>query len=361
MNPYFEDGNIRLFNCDVLEGLRAMDSESVQCCVTSPPYWGLRDYGIEGQIGLEKTPEEYIEKMVRVFREVHRVLKNDGTIWINIGDSYYGSWGNSGAREGNQREKRRPRLERNGQSTDRPASSKKHNSIKPKDLIGIPWMLAFALRADGWYLRQDIIWSKPNPMPESVTDRCTKSHEYIFLLSKSQRYYYDSDAIRENPKPSTIARLSQDINNQTGSLRANGGTRPDRPMKTVFKGRGGLSKPDYDKRKWIDRHDGISRPPMTMKNRQYNPLGANKKSVWTLPTARFPDAHFATFPPQLIAPCILAGSREGDTVLDTFFGSGVTGEVARDHGRKCDGIEIHPDYCELSIKRFKQGVFVYDQ
>ena len=342
MTPYFQDENITLFNADVMEGLRQIEDESIQCCVTSPPYWGLRDYGVEGQLSLEQTPEEYIEKMVRVFREVHRVLKRDGTLWVNIGDSYYGSWGDSGAREGNQRSKNTESLPRNGQSKRRPSSSFMHNSLKPKDLIGIPWMLAFALRSDGWYLRQDIIWSKPNPMPESVTDRCTKSHEYIFLLSKSKNYFYDQDAILEPCSPNTNMRISQNLAKQIGSERANGGQKTNGRMKAVIRGydpgKGNKSNPSYDNAVCL---------PVDKRN---------KRSVWTVTTKGYSEAHFATFPPKLIEPCILAGSRANDIVLDPFWGSGTTGEVSIKHGRKTVGIELNAEYCELSLKRFQQKV-----
>lgn len=340
MTPYFEDGNIRLFNCDVLEGLRAMDSESAQCCVTSPPYWGLRDYGIEGQIGLEKTPEEYIEKMVQVFSEVNRVLKKDGTLWINIGDSYVG-----GGRGGGTGDKSVKQNTNEGSHFLKPSPVPR--GCKPKDLVGIPWMLAFALRADGWYLRQDIIWSKPNPMPESVTDRCTKSHEYIFLFSKSKNYFYDMNAILEPCSPNTNMRISQNLAKQIGSERANGGQKTNGNMKAVSRnmdpGKGNKYNSSFDNAVCL---------PVEKRN---------KRSVWNVTTKGYSEAHFATFPPKLIEPCILAGSREGDTILDPFWGSGTTGEVTRMHQRKAVGIELSPDYCELSMKRFKQGVFVYDQ
>jgi len=312
MNPYFQDENITLYNAEVMDGLAQIPDESVQCCVTSPPYWRLRDYKIKGQIGMENTPEEYIEKLVLVFREVHRTLKKDGTLWINIGDTYAKDGLPGGHAEGKPFGKFHGHKPRPGDKVSR----KIPPGCKPKDLIGIPWMLAFALRSDGWYLRQDIIWSKPNPMPESVTDRCTKSHEYIFLLSKSHTYYYDADAIREPFKD--VGRFHQDIENQKGSSRTYGKTNGN------MKARGNIEK------------------------------GANKRSVWHISPNQYKEAHFATFPPALITPCILAGSREGDTILDNFFGSGVSGKVARDHGRKCKAIEIYPDYCELSMKRFKQ-------
>jgi len=343
MTPYFEYGNIRLFNCDVLQGLLALGSESVQCCVTSPPYWGLRDYGIDGQIGLEKTPEEYIEKMVQVFRGVHRGLKKDGTLWINMGDSYWGGKGASNydwSRKNTDRatlQKSQHNIMKRGET--RPQDGK-HHTLKPKDLVGIPWMLAFALRADGWYLRQDIIWSKPNPMPESVTDRPTKAHEYIFLLSKSKNYFYDQEAILEPVSPNTNMRISQNLAKQIGSERANGGQKTNGRMKAVSRvydpGKGNKSNPSYDSAVCL---------PVTKRN---------KRSVWTVTTKGFTGAHFATFPPKLIEPCILAGSRPGDVVLDPFWGSGTTGDVAIKHGRKAVGIELSADYCDLSMKRFQQ-------
>jgi len=314
MNPYFQDENITLYNCDVMEGLAQLPDESVQCVVTSPPYWGLRDYGIEGQLGLETAPEKYIEKMVRVFNEVKRVLKNDGVLWLNMGDSYAKNGMPGGHNGGNPHGKFHGHTPR---KRDR-VSTRVPKSCKPKDLIGIPWMLAFALRADGWYLRNDIIWAKPNSMPESVVDRCTRAHEYIFHLTKSEQYFYDADAIRVPFKD--LARFNQDIENQAGSTRAAGGTKTNGNMKA----RG-------------------------------NPeIGANKRTVWNVPVGRFSDSHFAVFPIALIEPCILAGSRAKDTVLDPFWGSGTTGEVAIKHGRKTVGIELSADYCELSLKRFKQ-------
>lgn len=278
-----------------------MDDNDVDCCVTSPPYFGLRDYGVNGQIGLEPTPEEYVAEMVKVFREVRRVLKPNGTLWLNIGDSYAGSGkgpaGNLGKTH-NEREIKQ-------------SSAIVPEGMKPKDLMGIPWMVAFALRADGWYLRQDIIWAKPNPMPESVKDRCTKSHEYIFLLSKSDKYYYDSEAIAEPVTASTKARLNQpNLENQAGSNRVHGKTNGN--MKAVG----------------------------TTETR-------NKRDVWTVNTKPYKGAHFATFPKDLIRPCILAGCPKGGTVLDPFGGSGTTGEVAQEEGRDALLIELNPNYIPL--------------
>ena len=283
-----------------------------QTCVTSPPYFGLRDYGHPGQIGLEQTPEQYIAAMVEVFRCVRDVLADDGTLWLNIGDSYAG-----GSKPG---EKRPGSGRADGIVDDR--GQRNRNGVglvegcKPKDLIGIPWMLAFALRADGWYLRQDIIWHKPNPMPESVRDRCTKAHEYIFLLSKSDRYFFDSDAIKEPAKVS-----SEGI--RFGGSKYGDSNDPKHATKS-----GNVSK-EYEK--------------------------ANKRSVWTVATRPYKGAHFATFPPALIEPCILAGSRPGDIVLDPFVGSGTTAQVALHHGRQYLGCELNPKYAELQNERINDA------
>jgi len=304
---------------DCREIMRRWASEGVkaQTCVTSPPYYGLRDYGHEGQIGLEETPEEYIAAMVEVFRCVRDVLADDGTVWLNIGDSY--------ARQGG-RESDQPRhWDGRDKTADSMHSTRLAQDIglKPKDLIGIPWMLAFALRADGWYLRQDIIWHKPNPMPESVQDRCTKAHEYIFLLSKSQKYYYDSKSIAEPHKDVSVQRWG------------NGG---EDTINTK-----------YDK----------ETPQTSVGNLRNgsNPLrdgGANKRSVWTVTTKPYEGAHFAVFPSDLIEPCILAGAPIGGIVLDPFMGSGTTAQVAQNLGRKYLGCELNPDYKPLQEQRLMQ-------
>jgi DNA modification methylase len=301
----------RIIEGDCLSALARLPEQSVQTCVTSPPYWGLRDYGSEGQLGLEPTPEEYVANMVEVFREVRRVLRDDGTLWLNLGDSYgVGSLGrndadrNIGGRGGNKKGSGNPG--RQGRVT-------LATGLKQKDLVGIPWMVAFALRADGWYLRSDIIWAKPNPMPESVTDRPTKAHEYLFLLSKSQRYFYDADAIREGWADERNGNAGARGNYAEGAGRAGGG----------------------------DRSLGLA--PMVS--------GRNKRSVWTVTTQPFPGAHFATFPPKLIEPCILAGSAEADVVLDPFAGSGTTGVVALRHDRDYTGIELNPEYAQMARER----------
>lgn len=277
-----------------------------QMCVTSPPYFGLRDYGHEGQIGLEQTPEQYIAAMVEVFRCVRDVLADDGTLWLNIGDSYAN--GGRKTRDGDDK------LAQRGMDT-RPADPA---GIKPKDLIGIPWMLAFALRADGWYLRQDIIWHKPNPMPESVRDRCTKAHEYVFLLSKSARYFFDSDAMKEPETMKPQNRLTPRKANPNAKVHG---------MPAYRQAEGGTG--------------GGMR---------------NKRSVWTIPTRPYKGAHFATFPPALIEPCVLAGSRPGDIVLDPFMGSGTTAAVALRHGRQFLGCELNAEYGALQAERINEAM-----
>jgi DNA modification methylase len=281
-----------------------------QMCVTSPPYFGLRDYGHEGQIGLEQTPEEYIAAMVEVFRCVREVLADDGTLWVNIGDSY-------AANRSYQVNSTKGGAKHSESQSAGGKGATVPDGCKPKDLIGIPWLLAFSLRADGWYLRQDIIWHKPNPMPESVRDRCTKAHEYIFLLSKSDRYYFDAEAVAEPVAASTVERLSQaTLAQQIGSSRVPGKTNGN--MKAVG---------DTEKR--------------------------NRRSVWTVATRPYKGAHFATFPPALIEPCILAGSRHGDIVLDPFMGSGTTAQVALQYGRHYLGCELNPDYASLQQERIE--------
>ncbi|WAX26329.1 putative DNA methyltransferase [Ralstonia phage p2110] len=292
---------------DCRDSLRrlAADGVRVQMCVTSPPYFGLRDYGVDGQIGLEQTPDDYVAAMVEVFRCVRDVLADDGTLWLNIGDTYARTDGtdrkvSETAKVGSTRNT----LKQMGDRT-----TKAPSGLKDKDLIGIPWMLAFALRADGWYLRQDIIWHKPNPMPESVRDRCTKAHEYIFLLSKSERYFFDSEAMREEA-----------VKGAAGS--------DFRTGKTV-----------------IHQGNRVSQKERVEDGKR------NRRSVWNIATRPYKGAHFATFPPALIEPCILAGSRPGDIVLDPFMGSGTTAEVALQQGRQYLGCELNPEYEPLQQAR----------
>jgi site-specific DNA-methyltransferase (adenine-specific) len=341
---------------DVRERLKELPDQSVNCCVTSPPYWGLRDYGtatwdggdlscdhqgkpmatkaninrncgtgndvknaeareffkeicgkcgakrIDSQIGLEIEPENFIAELVSIFREVKRVLRDDGTLWVNIGDSYSGSGKGTAGNLGKKNNERHLEEKTGGLIP---------SGTKPKDLVGIPWMLAFALRADGWYLRQDIIWHKPNPMPESVTDRCTKSHEYIFLLSKSSKYHFDNKAIKEKATSNVVRPRQFGATNQQGTLRNDEGR--------------------------MFEDNGLR----------------NKRDVWSIPVKPFKGAHFATFPPALIEPCILAGCPEGGTVLDPFFGAGTTGLVAQRHNRKWIGCELNPEYAAIAQARIE--------
>ena len=385
MTAWHDDGQARFYMGDCREVLRSLPAESVQMLVTSPPYWSLRDYGVEptvwggdadhlhdwesetvtrqnrtglgmaalgekyrggghkagiipeqqferancvcgawrGALGLEPDPGMYVEHIVEVFREVKRVLRKDGTLWLNIGDSYAasrsGPVGDFSTLDGGnsaQKASREAAAASRFGGRSRTRERFPEMGIKPKDLMGIPWMVAFALQADGWYLRQDIIWAKPNPMPESVQDRCTKAHEYLFLLSKSPRYYSDFEAIRE---PATD---------------------PGREN-----GRDG--RPEYADHRRLPP----GAHPQTLARQDFTARGRNKRSVWTIPTSPFPEAHFAIFPQALVEPCILAGSREGDTVLDPFLGSGTTAMVAKRLGRRAIGIDMKAEYLEMAVRR----------
>lgn len=309
---------------DCIDGMASLPDGSVHTCVTSPPYFGLRDYGHDGQIGLEDTPEAYVARLVDVFRDVRRVLRDDGTLWLNLGDSYAAQRGGThqpaetlaGGQHGKASDGARVNRDRHdGYNPTRNASA---IGLKHKDLIGIPWRVAFALQADGWYLRQDIIWSKPNPMPESVRDRCTKAHEYLFLLSKGPRYYFDAEAIKETAVHAgrVVKATGQDSKN------ANAGFGSDT--------KGGFTR--------NDTLVGETR---------------NRRSVWTVTTRGYAGAHFATFPPDLIEPCILAGCPHGGTVLDPFGGSGTTAGVAVKHGRNAILCELNPDYAALVPDRVR--------
>lgn len=324
---------MKLIQGDALSILKTMESGSVRSCVTSPPYWGLRDYGVDGQLGLEPTPEAYVTAMVEVFREVRRVLTDDGTLWLNLGDSY------ATTAKDRTADQAVAKCQLGGGKSTQMQSQRQQRKIvgdlKKKDLVGIPWRVAFALQADGWFLRQDIIWHKPNPMPESVRDRCTKAHEYVFLLSKSKRYFFDIDAIKE-PAVYGSPNSPQSIKSPYGqgfSRRAKGGGKK-LSENAVVAGRSDSQNLDKAGQKvWETRQ---------------------KRSVWTIATTPFKGAHFATFPPKLVEPCILAGSQPGDTVLDPFAGSGTVGVVAQKHGRHFTGIELNPNY--LIIAKIRLGL-----
>ena len=298
------------YHGDVIDCLRKIPEKSVNTVITSPPYWGLRDYGVDGQLGLESTPDEYVTKMVDVFREVRRVLRDDGTLWLNLGDSYSGSCQTGGTNSISGKGKSQPHVKH-----------KRNTNLKPKDLVGIPWRVAFALQADGWYLRSDIIWAKSNPMPESVKDRPTKAHEYLFLLAKSQKYYYDAEAIKEP------AIEGKDL----GLLRG----------KTFVDG------------KYVSWHSPsiLKRQKEGVNSRTAGTGRRNRRSVWTISTHPFPEAHFATFPPELVRPCILAGSPVGGTVLDPFGGSGTVSMVAMQEGRDSIYIDLNREYLDVALRR----------
>lgn len=300
---------------------------SVHCCVTSPPYFGLRDYGVDGQIGLEPTPDEYVARIVAVFREVRRVLRDDGTLWVNLGDSYAAN------RPYQVTPTKWPGLEQ-GQS------SKVPDGMKPKDLIGIPWMVAFALRADGWYLRSDIVWHKPNPMPESVTDRPTKAHEYLFLLSKSPRYHYDHAAIAE---PQTVGNHPRTVIDN-GPRDTPPGTSAHHGLRTS----GLVPKQDQAGGR---RYEGFNGGWDASEANGTAPQTRNKRDVWTVPSQPFPEAHFATMPPELVRPCILAGCPKDGVVLDPFGGAGTVPLVARQEGRRFVYNDLNPDYRVIAERR----------
>jgi site-specific DNA-methyltransferase (adenine-specific) len=315
----------KVFFGDCVQSLRALPEKIVHTCVTSPPYFGLRDYGHEGQIGLEQTPDEYVAKLVEVFREVRRVLRDDGTCWVNLGDSY-GATGGDTHSGSNQRYSGTGGEGSKQDSMLGGMKGRKNNTgLRPKNLLGIPWRVALALQADGWYLRQDIIWAKKNCMPESVTDRCTKSHEYIFLLSKNERYYFDYKAIREEQAESSKERAKYGWNGRTDDN--SNGARTGSSFKKVAASGGTVDA--------FIKADGLR----------------NKRSVWNVSTKPYKGAHFATFPPDLITPCVLAGAPPEGTVLDPFMGSGTTAMVAVTHGRRYIGCELNPAYEPLQEER----------
>lgn len=343
---------VRILRGDVRERLRGLPDESVHCVVTSPPYWGLRDYGMAAQIGLEDSPEAFVDEMVAVFREVRRVLRADGTAWVNLGDSYASDTkGTGGKSSSTLNAKRDADGTVIGKSIVTYQPRKLAHGVKVKDLVGIPWRVAFALQADGWYLRQDIIWHKPNPMPESVRDRCTKAHEYIFLLAKSERYYYDQDAILEPVAPASVVRLAQPtLDEQTGSDRVPGKT--NGPMKAVSRS-GNKVRKDATERGCPESGVDGSIP--------WEGLERNKRSVWTVTTQPFKEAHFATFPPALVEPCIKAGCPVGGTVLDPFGGAGTTGLVADRLQRDAILIELNPEYADMAERRIRGDAPLFAQ
>ena len=306
----------KIYIGDCLEVLKTLPDESVHCCVTSPPYYALRDYGMEEQIGREATPKEYISRLTEVFTEVRRVLRSDGTLWLNIADTYAGK-GN----QGDFVDPKNPKG-RNGHSV---ALNYKVEGCKPKDMIGIPWMLAFALRDSGWYLRNDIIWMKENPMPESCKDRCSRCYEHIFLLSKSRKYFFDVKAISEPIAPATAERLKRGMK---------GGNKYGKPV------------PGQSQTQTINR----PRAHGEITDSMINPM-RNKRDVWVVNTVPFKGGHYAAYPPKLVEPCLLAGCPEGGIVLDPFFGSGTTGMVAKQLNRHYIGIELNPEYAELAKAR----------
>jgi DNA modification methylase len=340
---------VKIINADVMEGLRQLPDESVHCCVTSPPYWGLRDYGVEGQIGLEATPSDFVSRLVDVFAEVRRVLRKDGTCWVNLGDSYAGSYGAQGkaingsisdnqvlahphkaSGTGSLKRFRSGNPDKNGGNSNRDGVGTVAG-LKAKDLIGVPWRVAFALQADGWYLRSDIIWHKPNPMPESVTDRPTKAHEYVFLLSKSERYYYDHEAIKEAATysgPNSPASIASPYGQEFARRAKEGKNETDHRGKAGFNARWDAAEANGEA-----------------------PTSRNKRSVWSISTAPFAEAHFATFPPELPEICIKAGCPVGGTVLDPFSGAGTTAMVADRLQRNAIGIELNPEYAAMSQRR----------
>lgn len=336
---------------DCLEELKKLPDEVIDCVITSPPYFGLRDYGVKGQHGNEGTPQEYVANLVSIFREVKRVLKPSGTAWLNLGDSYNnrnsGGHGSTGGRDKSTLRSQPPPI---GTTPTRKGFDP---ALKHKNLIGIPWRVAFALQSDGWYLRQDIIWSKSNPMPESVTDRFTKSHEYIFLLTKSGQYYFNNEAVKEPITHTSALRLRQNIGGQVGSNRVPGKSNGN--IKAV--GKKDFSKSYAGGGTNIDGHSGARKPDGTPFD--YVLSGKrNKRSVWEVATKPFKEAHFAVFPENLIKPMVLAGCPEGGIVLDPFFGSGTTGLVSKNLKRHYIGIELNSEYIKIAEKRLRQEVLL---
>ena len=359
----------KIYNENSLTGLKNLPDNSIDCCVTSPPYFGLGDYGNSEQIGLENTPELFVEQLVKVFTEVKRVLKKEGTLWLNLGDSYWGGKGQSGQKDADIQDERNKAgksisskaQQMGGKGITMPKDGK-HHTIKPKDLIGIPWMVAFALRSSGWYLRQDIIWSKPNPMPESVTDRCTKAHEYIFLMSKSNKYYYDSEAIKTPLNESSYSRMDRGVSETHKNINGAPGQTPhsmNKPRLNVKAGVIGGKKHKNLEDNGLTNH---SFHKTRNEGKEWESLDgmANKRSVWTVTTKPYSGAHFATFPEELICDMIKAGCQEGGVVLDPFMGVGTTALVARKLNRNYVGFELNPKYIKIAENRLRSelGLFL---
>lgn len=343
-----------IYHLDCLIGLRNLPDNYIDCCVTSPPYYGLRDYGIEGQLGLEETPEKYVEKMVEIFSEIKRVLKKEGTLWLNIGDSYAASGRGGGGGS----------FQDNDMSTKVSSSNNRRKPViglKQKDLIGIPWMIAFALRADGWYLRSDIIWNKPNPMPESVKDRPTRAHEYIFLLSKSRKYFYDADAIKTEAKWPDGPNAPDKIKSPYGQGYSRDNYSTPTRWDTDPGSHGTIHKEGRsDKQRGHSRkHAGFNDRWDSMTTKQQQNLGANKRTVWTIATRPFAEAHFAVYPQELIIDCIKAGCPENGIVLDPFMGSGTTAIVARKLNRNYIGFELNDEYIKIADKRIRKELGIF--
>lgn len=341
----------RIVEGDAIEGLRELPDGLARCCVTSPPYWGLRDYGVDGQIGLEGSLEEYLERIVQVFREVRRVLAPDGTLWLNLGDSYAHSGGDRGdTRAGFNRRYhgKEFRTDKQAETAFPESRIPRPAGLKPKDLIGVPWRVAFALQADGWWLRSEIIWSKNNPMPESITDRPTKAHEHVFLLSRAAKYFYDADAIREelagNYPPNHARTIFDNVP-------------PPPPGQPRHRGLRKVPVPaGWDTKR--SREQGSIELVGRREDPEYQEMdvkpGRNRRTVWEIPTEPFPEAHFATFPTALVEPCIKAGSEEGDITVDPFAGSGTTGVVALRLNRHFVGVELNPEYAEMARRRIRE-------
>jgi DNA modification methylase len=343
---------VRILQGDCRDMLKTLPDESVHCVVTSPPYWRQRDYGMPGQFGLEQTPEEYVDKLTAIFAECRRILRSDGTCWVNLGDKW-ASGGNGGGGSF---------MEQRGDAWAHVKSNKgwrsPPNGYKDKDLVGVPWMLAFSMRAEGWFLRQCNIWAKPNCMPESVTDRSTAAHEYVFHFTKSNDYFYDAEAARTPPAPASETRLAQNVEAQAGSLRANAGAKTNGPRKAVQRktlpGPQGKLGAFRDKQRGHSRrHNGFNERWDLMPVSEQRANGANLRSVWWISPAQYRDGHYAVMPSMLAEICIVAGSPGGGVILDPFGGAGTTGLVADRNGRDAILIELNPEYAVMAERRIK--------